>query len=146
MLLKQEQVHVRHDCPAHISVQGYIKLASQGRYREALNLSNMKIHSQQYVDVFVQENVNLLVLEVMLMKPIAIDEIKKFIAEQDLNIRTAVMYLNKRHEYGKKIAIVGGGPAGLSCAYYLAIDGYKVTVFEKQKALGGMLTLGIPSY
>lgn len=52
----------------------------------------------------------------------------------------------KRHEYGKKIAIVGAGPAGLSCAYYLAIDGYKVTVFEKQTALGGMLTLGIPSF
>ena len=51
-----------------------------------------------------------------------------------------------RHHYGKQIAVVGAGPAGLSCAYYLAIDGYKVTVFEKQKALGGMLTLGIPSF
>jgi NADPH-dependent glutamate synthase beta subunit-like oxidoreductase len=51
-----------------------------------------------------------------------------------------------RHEYGNKIAIVGAGPSGLACAFYLAIDGYEVTVFEKQKALGGMLTLGIPSY
>ena len=50
------------------------------------------------------------------------------------------------HDYGKKIAVVGAGPSGLSCAYYLAIDGYKVTVFEKQKVLGGMLTLGIPSF
>jgi len=51
-----------------------------------------------------------------------------------------------RHEYGNKIAVIGGGPSGLSCAFYLALDGYKVTVFEKQKVLGGMLTLGIPSY
>ena len=56
------------------------------------------------------------------------------------------MYLKVRHEYGNKIAVIGAGPAGLSCAFYLAIDGYKVTVFEKQKALGGMLTLGIPSF
>ena len=51
-----------------------------------------------------------------------------------------------RHNYGKKIAVIGAGPAGLSCAFYLAIDGYKVTVFEKQKVLGGMLTMGIPSF
>ncbi|MDZ5016995.1 FAD-dependent oxidoreductase, partial [Clostridium perfringens] len=76
---------------------------------------------------------------------VAVDEIKKFIAEQDLNMEHRYVP-KKRHEYGKKIAIVGAGPSGLSCAYYLAIDGYKVTVFEKQKVLGGMLTLGIPSY
>lgn len=53
----------------------------------------------------------------------------------------------KRHDYSdKKIAIIGGGPSGLSCAYDLSIDGYDVTVFEKEKKLGGMLTLGIPSY
>ena len=78
-------------------------------------------------------------------EPIAIDEIKKFIAEQDLNAESRYVP-KKRHNYGKKIAIVGAGPAGLSCAFYLAIDGYKVTVFEKQKALGGMLMLGIPSF
>jgi NADPH-dependent glutamate synthase beta subunit-like oxidoreductase len=52
----------------------------------------------------------------------------------------------RRHEYGKKIAVIGAGPSGLSCAYYLAIDGYRVTVFEKQKSPGGMLTFGIPSF
>jgi NADPH-dependent glutamate synthase beta subunit-like oxidoreductase len=77
--------------------------------------------------------------------PIAIDEIKKFIAQQDLNKETRYIPKHK-HQYGNKIAVVGAGPSGLSCAFYLAIDGYKVTVFEKQKALGGMLTLGIPSF
>ncbi|WP_434084505.1 FAD-dependent oxidoreductase [Lacrimispora xylanisolvens] len=51
-----------------------------------------------------------------------------------------------RYNLGNKIAVVGSGPSGLSCAYYLAIDGYKVTVLEKEEKLGGMLTLGIPSF
>lgn len=132
-------------CPAHISVQGYIKLASQGRYKEALELIKKenpfpavcgRICPRSCESACTRGNVD---------DPVAIDEIKKFIAEQDLNAE--YRYVPKlRHEYGNKIAIVGAGPSGLSCAYYLAIDGYKVTVFEKQNVLGGMLTLGIPSY
>ena len=120
-------------------------MASQGRYTEAFELIKKKILSQQYVDGYVLGLVNQYVLEGNVDEPIAIDDIKKFIAEQDLN--ADIRYIpKKRHDYGKKIAIVGAGPSGLSCAYYLAIDGYNVTVFEKQKVLGGMLTLGIPSY
>ncbi|HHV27893.1 FAD-dependent oxidoreductase [Anaerosalibacter bizertensis] len=132
-------------CPAHIPVQGYIKLASQGRYTEALELIKKqnpfpavcgRICPRKCESVCTRGDVD---------EPVAIDDIKKFIAEQDLN--ADVRYIpKKRHNYGKKIAIVGAGPSGLSCAYYLAIDGYNVTVFEKQEALGGMLTLGIPSY
>lgn len=78
--------------------------------------------------------------------PVAIDDIKKFIAQQDLDSDTRYIPA-KRHNYtDKKIAVVGSGPAGLSCAYFLAVEGYSVTVFEKQPVLGGMLTLGIPSY
>jgi NADPH-dependent glutamate synthase beta subunit-like oxidoreductase len=80
---------------------------------------------------------------------VAIDEIKKFIAEQELKGKTRYIpgILNQLGKpYTEKIAIIGAGPAGLSCAYYLAIKGYPVTVFEKEKVLGGMLTLGIPSF
>jgi len=132
-------------CPAHISVQGYIKLASQGKYTEALELIKHenpfpavcgRVCPRKCEDECTRNDID---------EPVAVDEIKKFIAEQELNADTR--YVPKlRHEYGKKIAIIGAGPSGMSCAYYLAIDGYKVTVFEKQKALGGMLTLGIPSY
>jgi NADPH-dependent glutamate synthase beta subunit-like oxidoreductase len=132
-------------CPAHISVQGYIKLASQGKYTEALELIKNenpfpavcgRICPRKCEDECTRGDID---------DPVAVDEIKKFIAEQELNLENR--YVPKhRHEYGKKIAIVGAGPSGLSCAFYLAIDGYKVTVYEKQKALGGMLTLGIPSY
>ncbi|OPZ59551.1 MAG: Glutamate synthase (NADPH) small chain [Deltaproteobacteria bacterium ADurb.Bin510] len=78
-------------------------------------------------------------------QPLAVDEIKKFIADKELHEATRFVP-KKMHDYGKKIAVVGAGPAGLSCAYYLSIDGYKVTVFEKQQKLGGMLTLGIPAF
>ncbi|WMJ24094.1 FAD-dependent oxidoreductase [Paludicola sp. MB14-C6] len=133
------------ECPAHIAIQGYIKLASQGRYSEALELIKHENPFPAVCGRICPRKCESACTRGDLDAPIAIDEIKKFIAEQDLN--AAHRYVpKKRHEYGKQIAIVGAGPAGLSCAYFLAIDGYKVTVFEKQKALGGMLTLGIPSF
>jgi NADPH-dependent glutamate synthase beta subunit-like oxidoreductase/NAD-dependent dihydropyrimidine dehydrogenase PreA subunit len=133
------------ECPAHISVQGYIKLASQGRYKEALELIKHENPFPAVCGRICPRKCESACTRGDIDEPIAIDEIKKFIAEQDLNVENR--YIPKlRHEYGNKVAIVGAGPSGLSCAYYLAIDGYKVTVFEKQKALGGMLTLGIPSY
>jgi NADPH-dependent glutamate synthase beta subunit-like oxidoreductase/NAD-dependent dihydropyrimidine dehydrogenase PreA subunit len=133
------------NCPAHISVQGYIKLASQGRYKEALELIKHENPFPAVCGRICPRKCESDCTRGDIDDPIAIDEIKKFIAEQDLNMDNR--YIPKlRHEYGKKIAIIGAGPSGLSCAYYLGIDGYKVTVFEKQNALGGMLTLGIPSY
>ena len=81
---------------------------------------------------------------------VAIDEVKRFIAEQDLKAETR--YIPKKvvpslkGEFTEKIAIIGGGPAGLSCAFYLAEKGYKPTVFEKNQKAGGMLVYGIPSF
>ena len=133
------------NCPAHIAVQGYIKLASQGRYKEALELIKHENPFPAVCGRICPRKCESACTRGDIDEAVAVDEIKKFIAEQDLNMEHRYVP-KKRHEYGKKIAIVGAGPSGLSCAYYLAIDGYKVTVFEKQKALGGMLTLGIPSY
>ncbi len=134
------------NCPAHIGVQGYIKLASQGKYKEALELIRHenplpavcgRICNRRCEDACTRGGID---------EPIAIDDIKKFIAEQELDEANRVVP-GKRHDYSdKKIAIVGAGPAGLSCAYYLALDGYSITVFEKEKKLGGMLTMGIPSF
>ncbi|KEZ87719.1 pyridine nucleotide-disulfide oxidoreductase [Clostridium sulfidigenes] len=133
------------NCPAHIAVQGYVKLASQGRYREALELIKQENPFPAVCGRICPRKCETDCTRGDIDDPVAIDEIKKFIAEQDLN--TDHRYVPKcKHEYGKKIAVVGAGPSGLSCAYYLAIDGYKVTVFEKEKVLGGMLTLGIPSF
>ncbi len=133
------------ECPAHIGIQGYIKLAAQGRYTEALELIKKENPFPAVCGRVCPRKCESACTRGDIDDPIAIDEIKKFIAEKDLHAATRYVP-KKRHEYGNKIAIVGAGPAGLSCAYFLALDGYKVTVFEKRKALGGMLTFGIPSF
>lgn len=132
-------------CPAHIAIQGYIKLAAQGRYKEALELIKKENPFPAVCGRICPRKCEAACTRGDVDDPLAIDEIKKFIADQDLH--TQYRYIpKKKHEYGKKIAVIGAGPAGLSCAYFLAVDGYQVTVFEKQKELGGMLTLGIPSF
>ncbi len=137
------------ECPAHVPVQGYITLAAQGRYTEALELIKKenpfpavcgRICNKACEDACTRGSVD---------APIAIDDIKKFIAGKDLEAehRFVPKMVNQTGKpYEEKIAVIGSGPAGLTCAYYLALKGYPVTVFEKEKELGGMLTLGIPSF
>lgn len=134
------------NCPAHIGVQGYIKLASQGKYREALELIKKENPFPAVCGRICNRSCEQACTRGELDNPVAIDDIKKFIAEQELDPAKRIIP-EKRHGYhDKKIAIIGAGPAGLSCAYYLALDGYTITVFEKEKRLGGMLTLGIPEF
>ncbi|MFA6867293.1 MAG: FAD-dependent oxidoreductase [Clostridia bacterium] len=132
-------------CPAHISVQGYIKFASQGKYREALEVVKRENPLPAVCGRICPHKCEDACTRGLIDNPVAIDDIKRFIADKDMEAETRFIP-EKMHEYGKKIAIIGSGPAGISCAYYLAIDGYKVTVFEKQEKLGGMLTLGIPAF
>ena len=136
-------------CPAHIAVQGYLKLAGEGRYQEALELIKKdnpfpaicgRICNKPCEDACTRNLVD---------EAVAIDDIKKFIAEKDLSADTRYIppMLNQTgKKFTQKIAVIGAGPAGLSCAYFLAAKGYPVTVFEKEEKLGGMLTLGIPSF
>ncbi len=133
------------ECPAHIGIQGYIKLAAQGKYREALELIKTENPFPAVCGRICPRKCETECTRGDIDDPLAIDDIKKFIAQKDMDSKTRFVPKIK-NDYDKKIAIIGAGPAGLSCAYYLAVDGYKVTVFEKQKVLGGMLTLGIPSY
>lgn len=137
------------ECPAHIPVQGYIKLASQGRYLEALELIKQenpfpavcgRICNRRCEDACTRGDID---------QPIAIDDIKKFIADKELSAETRYVpkMLNQTGKpFTNKIAVIGGGPSGLSCAYYLAVKGYPVTVFEKAERVGGMLTRVIPSF
>jgi NADPH-dependent glutamate synthase beta subunit-like oxidoreductase/NAD-dependent dihydropyrimidine dehydrogenase PreA subunit len=132
-------------CPAHIGIQGYIKLASQGRYTEALELIKYENPFPAVCGRICPRACESVCTRGDIDAPIAIDDIKRFISEQDLNQDRR--YIPKvKNQYENKIAIVGAGPGGLSCAYFLAVEGYQVTVFEKEKVLGGMLTLGIPSF
>lgn len=133
-------------CPAHIAIQGYVKMAAQGRYQEALELIKKnnpfpaicgRICSRKCEQACTRGDID---------DPVAIDEIKKFIAQQDLNADTRFVPKKRQDYHDKKIAVIGSGPAGLSCAYYLALDNYDVTVFEKEDRLGGMMTMGIPQF
>ena len=137
-------------CPAHIAVQGYLKLAKEGRYDDALALIKKDnplpavcghVCNRRCEDACTRGTVD---------EAVAIDEVKRFLAERDLN--AATRYIPKKTipslkgGFDEKIAIIGAGPAGLSCAYYLALTGYKPTIFEKNEEPGGMLRYGISSY
>ncbi len=137
-------------CPAHIPVQGYLKMAAQGRYEEALALIKRynplpavcgHVCNRRCEDACTRGTID---------QAIAIDEVKKFVAMRDLESDTR--YIPKKvipkigAGFDEKVAIIGAGPAGISCAYYLALKGYKPTLFDKNKKPGGMVTYGIPSF
>ena len=138
-------------CPAHIAIQGYLKLAGEGRYDEALALIKQdnpfpavcgRVCNKRCEDACTRGEID---------KALAIDAVKKFIADRDLN--AATRYIPPIHSMkrygrfeGRKVAVIGAGPAGLSCAFYLAQMGYFPTVFEKNALPGGMMRYGIPAY
>ena len=137
-------------CPAHIAVQGYLKLAAQGKYTEALELIKKNNPLPAVCGHICNRRCEEACTRGTIDQAVAIDEVKKFIAARDLNAETR--FIPKKvvpkvqGEFDEKIAIIGGGPAGLSCAFYLAEKGYKPTIFEKNEKAGGMLVYGIPSY
>ena len=136
-------------CPAHVPVQGYIKLASEKRYAEALELIKKELPFPAVCGRICNKKCEEACTRGEIDAPVAIDEIKKFIAERELSSETRFVpkMINQIGKpYPEKIGVIGSGPAGLTCAYYLAVKGYPVTVFEKEQVLGGMLTLGIPSF
>lgn len=138
-------------CPAHIAIQGYLKMANEGRYSEALALIKQdnpfpaicgRVCNRRCEDACMRGNID---------APVAIDAVKKYIAELDLKAETRyIPEIRSEKRYGRfddvKVAVIGAGPAGLSCAYYLALMGYYPTVFEKNKHPGGMMRYGIPEY
>ena len=136
-------------CPAHVPVQGYIKLAGEGRYNEALELIKKENPFPAVCGRICNKPCEAACTRKNIDSAVAIDDIKKFIAEKDLDSKTRFVpkMLNTRNiPYTEKIAVIGAGPAGMSCAYYLANKGYPVTVFDRNPIPGGMLTLGIPSF
>lgn len=138
-------------CPAHIAVQGYLKLASQGKFKEALALIKQDNPFPSVCGHICNRPCEEACTRGKIDEAVAIDAVKKFIAEQDLHEETRyvpekVIARVQGDFSSDKIAIIGAGPAGLSCAYYLALMGYKPTVFEKHELPGGMLTYGIPNY
>lgn len=138
-------------CPAHIAVQGYIQKAKEGKYDEALALIKKDNPFPAVCGRVCNKRCEAACTRGTIDEAVSIDAIKKFVADRDLKAETryipeVVIASNRLEKWEQKIAIIGAGPAGLSCAYYLATKGYKPTVFEKHNAPGGMLRYGIPSY
>ena len=137
-------------CPAHIAVQGYLKKAAQGKYREALALIKKENPFPAVCGRICNRRCEQACTRGTIDQAVAIDEVKKFIAEQDLHAKTRyippIIPPTTGRLFEEKIAIIGAGPAGLSCAFYLAEKGYKPVVFEKNQKPGGMLRYGIPSF
>lgn len=132
-------------CPTHISVQGYVALIAEGKFKEALKLIKKdnpfpivcgRVCNHPCEEACKRGEVD---------EPIDIMHLKRFVADLDLKDETRFVPAIKEKK-GKKVAIIGAGPAGLTAAYYLAIEGYDVDVFEALPVAGGWLAVGIPEY
>lgn len=133
-------------CPARGDVQGYVNLAAQGRYAEAL----AALHENVTLPASIGRVCPAPCEEVCRRnfvdeEPVSIREVKRFVGDWCLE-RGELGPIPKIEEKGKSVAVVGGGPGGLSAAYFLRRLGYAVTLYEKEKHLGGMMRYGIPNY
>jgi NADPH-dependent glutamate synthase beta subunit-like oxidoreductase len=142
---KQQTSACKVGCPAHINVQAYVSLAVKGKYQEALQLIKEASPFPSICGRVCPHPCEAECKREQIDDPVAIHSIERFIA--DLDLKASQRYMPKiKDQKEEKVAIVGSGPAGLTCAYYLVQEGYQVTIFEKAHVLGGMLAMGIPSY
>jgi formate dehydrogenase major subunit len=132
-------------CPDHVDVQGYVSLIANGQYHEAVKVIKdtlpMPLSIGRVCPAFCEKECRRQLVE----DPIAIRQLKRYAADEDLNDYWTYVP-EKMPEKGKKIAIIGAGPSGLTCGYYLSNNGYAVDVFEASPAAGGWLRYGIPEY
>lgn len=131
-------------CPAHVNVPGYIALIKAGRYADAINLIRDKNPFPTACAMVCEHPCENKCRRAIIDEAINIRGLKKFAVDQQNARQVATPKANVKT--GKKIAIVGGGPSGLTCAYFLSLMGHKAVVFEEHEKLGGMLRYGIPEY
>ena len=131
-------------CPAHADIQGYLALIAMGKYHEAVKLMKEKYILPAVLGrvcpAFCEEACRRNLVD----EPVGIRLAKRFAADYDLENGPWMPEIPP--STGKRIAVVGGGPAGLACAYYLRLKGHEVTIFEAMPQLGGMTRYGIPEY
>jgi len=135
----------QHTCPLGQDVPCYIGLIAQGKFEEAIKVVRKEnplplicgrvCHNPCEVNCKAGEGGD----------PVSIRLLKRFLADYEMKYNIYVEEKPKRQRE-ERVAVIGSGPAGLTCAYYLALEGYKVTVFESQPVAGGMLAVGIPEF
>lgn len=132
-------------CPDHVDVQSYVSLIANGEYQEATKVIKenlpMPLSIGRVCPAFCEEECRRDIVD----EPIAIRQLKRHAADFDLNLDWSYIPEKKKNK-NKKVAIVGAGPSGLTCGYYLSNEGYKVKVFESAPKAGGWLRYGIPEY
>ncbi len=137
-------VPCRYTCPAHIDIPRYVQLAAEGRYQESLEVVRETVPFPHSLGLVCDHPCEAACRRQDLGGSIAIRDIKRFVAEQD--DKSWRKKLNVAPDTGKKVAIIGGGPAGLTAAWYLRLKGHQITVYESLKNCGGMMFSGIPRY
>jgi len=130
-------------CPAHVDIQGYLSLARLGYYREALDLVKERNPLPVVCGRVCVRRCEVNCLRNNVDEAVGINFVKRFISE---NAEAVTERPKDVEPTGKRVAIIGGGPAGLTCANYLALRGHEVTIYESLPKLGGMLRYGIPEY
>jgi formate dehydrogenase beta subunit len=137
-------VPCRHACPAGINVPLYVYLAGEGKFQESLAIVREKVPFPGVLGRVCIHPCEEACRRGALNEAISIKFIKRFVADRDFGFWKH--YARKSPPTGKKAAIVGSGPAGLTAGYYLAKAGHAVTVFEQFSKAGGMMRVGIPDY
>jgi formate dehydrogenase beta subunit len=139
-------------CPVHTEAGKYVTLVAQGRYREAYAVARRPNPLASICGRICAAPCEPICRRGELDAPIAIRALKRFVTERfgvesmmDFSVLTEI-YGQRRGRYPERVAVIGSGPAGLSCAHDLALMGYPVTIFEASSVAGGMLRLGIPEY
>ncbi len=134
----------RLNCPAGTDCQGYVKLIADGKFHEAVKLIKEKLPLPASIGRVCPHPCETACRRQLVEDSISIAYLKAFAADEDLKEDTFKPEINENT--GKKVAVIGGGPAGLTAAYFLKIKGHQVTIFDKMEKLGGMLRYGIPQY
>ncbi len=132
-------------CPANVGVQGYIALINEGKYAEAMALFKQEHPFPGVTGRVCHHPCETACTRNEVDKALDIRSLHRFLGDWEIQNSTSFVP-EKKESRNERVAVIGSGPAGLTCAYFLAIEGYKVTVFEKWPVLGGMLTVGIPAY
>lgn len=133
------------NCPAGTDCQGYVKLISQGKYKEAVALVKERVPLPASIGRVCPHPCETACRRKMVEEPISIAFLKSFAADKDLASGDKYMP-ETAAATGKSVGIIGGGPAGLTAAYFLAVKGHKVTIYDAMPKMGGMLRYGIPQY
>lgn len=138
------KVPCMYNCPANVNIPGYVALIGEGKYADAINLIREDNPFPTACAFVCERPCELQCRRALIDSEINVRGLKKFAVDQ---ISVDKISVPKRNvDTGKKVAIVGGGPSGLTCAYFLSRMGHQAVVYESREKLGGMLRYGIPSY